>query len=258
MESGMADQCCRTGRHRDALIFVFPVFLLLVFLCVKVFWPTTYQILLKEDSVVEYVQVFSYLLTAAIAMLVSMQFKKNGKALLGVMYGMLSFLLVLVSLEEISWGQRILDIESPEYFERNNIQHEITVHNLKSVQHFLPTIYSLVGIYGAFAWIFLRRLAQVSGESVVGTLHYLVPAWHLSSYFFLCFIINTMLAYILPLDSAFGIGSVFNTGFLAWREQELAELFLSFGFLGFCMSQWSKVSTSPQVPRSPRMGALMA
>jgi hypothetical protein len=33
--------------------------------------------------------------------------------------------------EEISWGQRIFNYHTPEYFEKNNIQDEFNFHNLK-------------------------------------------------------------------------------------------------------------------------------
>ena len=33
--------------------------------------------------------------------------------------------------EEISWGQRIFNIDSPEFFTANNAQHETNLHNLK-------------------------------------------------------------------------------------------------------------------------------
>jgi hypothetical protein len=33
--------------------------------------------------------------------------------------------------EEISWGQRIFHVETPEYFEQNNVQGELTLHNLE-------------------------------------------------------------------------------------------------------------------------------
>lgn len=37
---------------------------------------------------------------------------------------------VLATLEEISWGQRILDIKSSEFFEKHSDQKEINVHNV--------------------------------------------------------------------------------------------------------------------------------
>ena len=46
---------------------------------------------------------------------------------LGLLYGLLY---VWVAGEEISWGQRIIGFETPEYFQENNDQNEFSFHNL--------------------------------------------------------------------------------------------------------------------------------
>lgn len=46
---------------------------------------------------------------------------------LGVLYGLAY---IWAGGEEISWGQRIIGFESPEYFRENNDQSEFTMHNL--------------------------------------------------------------------------------------------------------------------------------
>lgn len=46
---------------------------------------------------------------------------------LGLLYGAAY---IWVAGEEISWGQRILGFDSPEYFQENNDQQEFTFHNL--------------------------------------------------------------------------------------------------------------------------------
>lgn len=46
---------------------------------------------------------------------------------LGLLYGLVY---VWAGGEEISWGQRILGFESPDYFQQNNDQQEFTFHNL--------------------------------------------------------------------------------------------------------------------------------
>jgi hypothetical protein len=44
--------------------------------------------------------------------------------------GLLGLLFVFGGGEEISWGQRIFNIESPEFFQSNNSQQETNIHNL--------------------------------------------------------------------------------------------------------------------------------
>jgi hypothetical protein len=47
--------------------------------------------------------------------------------MLGVIYGLAY---IWAAGEEISWGQRIIGFENPQYFEQNNDQQELTLHNL--------------------------------------------------------------------------------------------------------------------------------
>lgn len=54
-------------------------------------------------------------------------FVPRGIVALGVIYGLVY---VWAGGEEISWGQRILGFETPEYFQENNDQQEFTFHNL--------------------------------------------------------------------------------------------------------------------------------
>lgn len=51
----------------------------------------------------------------------------RGAVILGVLYGLVY---IWAGGEEISWGQRLLDYESPEFFQENNDQQEFTFHNL--------------------------------------------------------------------------------------------------------------------------------
>lgn len=46
----------------------------------------------------------------------------------------LALLFFFAAGEEISWGQRILGIETPEFIESHNVQKELTLHNLDIIQ----------------------------------------------------------------------------------------------------------------------------
>lgn len=82
-------------------------------------------------------------------------------------------------MEEISWGQRLFSIESPEFFQQHNYQDEITLHNFLS-RYPLHMIYIVVGLYGAFAWKFFPKgLKTTLGE----TARFLIPGRNLQWYF---------------------------------------------------------------------------
>jgi len=83
-------------------------------------------VLAREDGVVEYAT--AILLFAAGCVLAALAARLAGhRRWLLVLY---AAAFVFAAGEEISWGQRILGIESPEFFLENNRQDEITLHNL--------------------------------------------------------------------------------------------------------------------------------
>ncbi len=93
----------------------------------KRFFASTFA---AEDNVVEYGTAIFLLLSAGL-------FAWRALRLAGVRgAGFVAATLVYAALfffaggEEVSWGQRILGVESSEFFQQNNDQGEITLHNL--------------------------------------------------------------------------------------------------------------------------------
>jgi len=90
-----------------------------------------HDVLMGEDGVVEYVGAFGLFAAAALFFAAFMRAR-------GGSYGTIKklALLALAALfffgggEEISWGQRILGIETPEGLSEANVQDELNVHNL--------------------------------------------------------------------------------------------------------------------------------
>lgn len=95
----------------------------LPFLCYAVFSASTMETLGDEDGFFENLTAICFL-SAAIIFFMTFLNKKE------IIY-LLFFLVFLFGAgEEISWGQRIFHIATPEYFEKNNLQDEISIHNL--------------------------------------------------------------------------------------------------------------------------------
>jgi hypothetical protein len=212
-------------------IFLIPILLSLIFLCIKLIFPGSYEALIQEDSVIEYMQFLFYFLSSIVSFLASVKFLRNKMLIHGVLYGMLAFMLLFISFEEISWGQRIFDIANPDYFQRHNVQNEISVHNLDSIQPLLHRMYILIGAYGAFAWIFINWLKLKAKLNSCHILFFLAPDWFISSYFFFTFFIYTVINCIPPHQG----------GFLVWRDQEPMELLLSLGFLFFAAANFIRL-----------------
>ena len=94
--------------------------------------PAKLNRLLVEDGIVEWMQ---FLCFSAIAGLLAFAFseklKRSDRGVLELLaLGGLSLLCALAALEEISWFQRILDVQSSEFFLQNNRQGETNIHNL--------------------------------------------------------------------------------------------------------------------------------
>ncbi len=83
-----------------------------------------------EDGAVEWLTVAGLLLGAYTCFKrIILLHKEKGWIFLVTVF-ILGIFLFLAAGEEISWGQRILGIQSPDYFKENNTQGEINFHNL--------------------------------------------------------------------------------------------------------------------------------
>ncbi len=219
-------------------IFLFPLGLFFLLLGIKFNDPEYFRELAWDDSTLEYIQFWSYLAAAAISLLIVIKCIGSRLVLHTLAFGLLFLGLFFVSMEEISWGQRILNIQSSEFFYDRNVQHEMTLHNLDLVAPFLHDMYILVGLYGMFAWILLSR-AKLSRNNV---LNFCVPDWFFSSYFFLVFFVYKTYTYVIPYGSDYlGIDQEKFWKFWKLYDQEGVELILSLAFLGFVLCNYIRV-----------------
>lgn len=223
------------SNHKKIFIFLFPFVLTIIFIWIKTFFPIAYESLVEEDSIIEYLQVIFYFLSSALALIISIKLLRNKMFFQGLLYTILTIGLLFVSFEEISWGQRIFNIDTPYFFRQHNFQDEITLHNLTAMS-VLHNIYILVGAYGTFSWIIARIFLRwyMVKEKYRYFINSIVPDWFLSSYFLLLFLIYFLFEYISQPRS---------WTFYIWRDQEVAELFLSLGFLLFLVISYQRLRT---------------
>lgn len=84
----------------------------------------------------------------------------------------------LIGLEEISWGQRILEVESSEFFKENNMQGETNLHNINTALS--ETVFYAGGIIFLIILPFYRRhiAAAMKKVKVLAPLEPFLPsAW---------------------------------------------------------------------------------
>lgn len=205
---------------RRVHIFVLPFVVFIGCVIVKIVQPELYLASIEEDAVFESLQVIFYLLAAMLCLIAS----RRHTGSLSLYYAVLALGLFVIASEELSWGQRIFHYETPAYFASNNIQNEVSLHNLPLLQRALHAAYVAVGAYGAFAWLALYRRESQTSPGIRRRLRHWVPVWHTSSYFFLCFFVYALLTYVVtpnpnPVDHAFFVP----------RDQEPVEMFLAMG-----------------------------
>lgn len=92
--------------------------------------PLFVDYLAYEDGLIENISAVFLALAAFILFIQAFRFitKRHWALTTGLL--LMGLLFSFICMEEISWGQRILDIESPEFFLENNVQDETNLHNL--------------------------------------------------------------------------------------------------------------------------------
>jgi hypothetical protein len=105
-------------------LFTAAVFLIIGYFAFIVFDDKEIKILFREDGLYEYFSATFFLITSLIFLLIFF-LKKH------ILYLLLFFLFIFGFGEEISWGQRMLLFDTPEFIKDVNTQSEFNVHNLK-------------------------------------------------------------------------------------------------------------------------------
>lgn len=88
--------------------------------------------LLREDGFVEWMQFLCFLVLAVLLAFVAVdRWTRAGRLRLEVIVlAGASVVVALAALEEVSWFQRVLGVESPDFFRQNNRQGETNLHNM--------------------------------------------------------------------------------------------------------------------------------
>jgi len=221
------------------MVFYFPLLSILLFLFIKIQWNNVYVNIIQEDSFLETAQFFAYGGAAIVAFFAGLSCLKKGSLVNGFILLILTALMMFISLEEISWGQRIFGLSTPDWFQQHNTQREINVHNLGPVQRGLHLLYALVGFLFSFGWIPVKYASSIRTltADVKTTIFLFSPKWYLMLYFlpttfiYSYFLLTTNVG--RKVTHLFGLKNVVIGNFVIWRDQEPAEFLLSLGFLLF-------------------------
>lgn len=149
------------GHHRPKLVIsenngvslervgiLMVIFISVIILLIFIFDPTTFNAISKEDNIIEWTSsklLFGSCFITTFSFLNNYHVLKDSK-LIRLSLALLSFAFFIMAMEEVSWFQRVLQIETPKLFESNG-QHEMNLHNFAT--NYIENLY----YFGAFVFL---------------------------------------------------------------------------------------------------------
>lgn len=186
-------------------------FVVLSWLFIVRMWPfDVFKEIVKEDKLIEYSQFLVLALGAITSLKYGKVFWEKNLRNLSIIVCLIGLGLLVVAGDEISWGQRILGIQTPAEIVELNRQEEITIHNLYTVEWLVGASYLSLSHFGLTA----RPLSKILFPKKT-TLISLTPSHFLSGYF------------LLPFVFYFENARIFGGKWHEWSE--VSELFLYSG-----------------------------
>ena len=138
------------NKNWQKILFAAPV-ISLIGLALIWTWPNdVFNNLVKEDHLIENTQVLVLLIGCVLAFLISKFFWKRGQGSMAVLFFLVCLGLFFISGDEIDWGQRLIGFATPQKIAQENLQGEVTLHNIDGIHQLVG--YGYTGI--AFLWRF--------------------------------------------------------------------------------------------------------
>jgi hypothetical protein len=148
----------------------------------------TYQLLVREDGIYEWTQVGLALVGAVLAVVVAARLRQQRRRGLALLWAVGAVALVALAGEEIAWGQRVFDLETPSAIAARNDQDEITIHNTSGAGLVSASVLLAVCSVGIVGPLVTRRFARgVPADVLASTVppgelvawFAVLPAWKL-------------------------------------------------------------------------------
>lgn len=210
-------------QERAQQITAFVVFAIIIagYAVMAVYYPAAYIWATYEDLYGEWTQTYLFLAGFLIALrLAFTSFPYRW------FFALLALALCYVVLEEISWGQRLIGFETPEFFRRHNLQREANLHNLvvgpvstltkDLIEYTLAA--ALCGYGLLYPW--MLRLGWSPARRL--------DAWGCA-------------APPLYLAPFFVTAAVLELGWLSFNEAEIAEVLVGFALAAMGLHYWALV-----------------
>ena len=151
----------QSGKWFSLFCYLFISVNLLIFCYALVFQTTLFHALLREDALIEYLGFFFLLLTSIFLILTGSRYLKMGQGwrALAITFLAVGIVFFWAAGEEISWGQRIFSIKTPQTLSEMNYQNELNIHNINKrlFQQGFRHLTTLLIFISASASYFKRR-----------------------------------------------------------------------------------------------------
>src|SRR5207344_1777464 len=96
--------------------------------------PGLYDALVREDSVLEWLQFACYAAATVLAAWAALRLERGNRRLPAILFGLLALGCLFSAGEEVSWGQRLFGFGTPHELASANGQDELNVHDVVDVQ----------------------------------------------------------------------------------------------------------------------------
>jgi len=216
------------NKYYQKIIFLLPIAILTILALIFMRYNLFFMFLRKEDSIVEWLQFIFIAISSVVSFLLHLHWKRKNK-ILSIIFFILALGLFLVAGEEISWGQRIFNFQTPDEYKKLNTQGETTLHNYGPVFGLVYRAYMLIGLLGTTGWIFKPVFNKIVNKDWNKVFQNLIPDWQYSSYFATAFFYNLDRFYIHP-----------RVGMALWEE--IMELILFLGVALFFLTLYLKTT----------------
>lgn len=142
----------------DFLVINLPFIIIGISFFIRTFFWEFYLAQFGEDGIVEYTQFIFYIFAFLFAVCLTVVNLRKGLRTSAFIYLLIALILFIISMEEISWGQRIFGFGTPEALQERNVQGELTLHNIDSFhKKYLHNAYILAGLIGSFGASIIRE-----------------------------------------------------------------------------------------------------
>ena len=195
--------------YYSQVLFAGGLLLLTILLFFSLLPANAIEQVVKEGNLIENSQFLALILSSVFSFLFAKKLKKGKLKYIFYFFGIVLF---IVAGDEVAWGQRLLDFQTPDQILKMNSQQETTVHNIGNFGGIVKYIYIVVGLYGSFAYFFLRNKI-------------FAPDSHLFPYFFSAVVYNSITLFphsigiwSEPAELMLYLGVMFHLMILYYRE----------------------------------------